>query len=255
MRVVGKVALVTGGIGGIGAACAALLAQEGATVYVSDISAQETTNSDVITVPHDVTKAADWDRIVSRIVTDRGHLDVLVNCAGIEGSHQRGLATTEEDWNRVLAVNLTGTFLACKAVFPQMLEQGQGSVILTSSVVSGMATAGALAYGASKAGVAHLAKSFATIGAQSGARVRCNSVHPGSIVSRMSDSMFTAIAATNQVSFEEIEDRVKAAIPFGARGVPQDIANLVLYLASDESSYATGSEFKVDGGWSLKSAG
>ncbi len=255
MRVKDKVTLVTGGAGGIGAACAAVLAEEGARVYASDLAETAEAIERVTYIRHDVTSSDDWEEVVARVVEGTGRLDALVHCAGIEGSHQRGLGTTEEDWSQVLAVNLTGTFLACRTVFPHMIDRGSGSVVLTSSVVSDMATPGALAYGASKAGVAHLARSFAAIGARNGARVRCNSIHPGSIRSRMSDSMFTAIATTSNVSFEEVEARVAAAIPFGERGAPDDVASAVLYLVSDESRYCTGGQFKVDGGWSIQSAG
>jgi 3(or 17)beta-hydroxysteroid dehydrogenase len=249
MRVEDKVALVTGGAGGIGAACAALLAREGATVHVSDLA------SGPGCLAHDVTSADDWRRVVAHVVDTHGRLDVLVHCAGIEGSHERGLATTVADWAQVIEVNLTGSFLACMAVVPEMRRTGSGSVVLLSSAVTEMATAGAIAYGASKAGVAHLAKSFAVIGAQDGTRVRCNTVHPGSIASRMSDSMFTAAATARGLTFDEVEAWVCSTIPLGARGTPEHVARMVLFLASDESDYVTGGEFKVDGGWSLHGVG
>lgn len=254
-RVGGKVALVTGALGGIGAACVSTLKEQGATVFSSDIADARRENGSDGYLRHDVSSASDWQRVVASVLDTSGRIDALVHCAGIEGSHERGLSTSEEDWNRVLAVNLTGSFLACKTVFPSMLAQGTGSVILLSSAVSDMATAGAIAYGASKAAIAHLAKSFAVVGAQEGARVRCNTVHPGSIRTRMSDSMFTAVAKSRGITFEQVEERVSAAIPFGKRGEPTDIANAVLYLCSDEAAYVTGTEFKIDGGWSLKSAG
>ncbi|KRB85486.1 hypothetical protein ASE00_01435 [Sphingomonas sp. Root710] len=254
MRVMGKIALVTGARGGIGTACARMLSDEGAEVFRADLPHDGDERGGNF-LPLDVTSAGDWARTVAHIVDRHGRIDVLVHCAGIEGSHERGLDTTETDWNRVLGVNLTGTFLGCKAVFGEMLKRKEGSVIILASAITDMATSGALAYGASKAGATHLARSFAAIGSQDGAKIRCNTVHPGSIRSRMSDSMFAAIAKTADVPFEAIEARVKQAIPFGDRGEPEDIAQLVLYLASDESRYATGCQFKVDGGWSLKSAG
>lgn len=253
MRVVDKVVLVTGGLGNIGAACGAILAREGATVILADLDSGQGKPANFLSL--DITKSTDWQRVIAEVVARHGRIDAMVHSAGIEGAQERGLDTSEENWRRVIDVNLTGSFLACKAIFPQMMAQGKGSVVLLSSAASDMATAGAVAYGASKAGVSHLARTFAAIGAQNGARVRCNAVLPGSIESRMSDSMFAAIAEAAGVPASVILDRMKQAVPFGERGTPEDIASLVLYLASDESSYATGCQFKVDGGWSMKIVG
>lgn len=256
MRVDGKIVLVTGGAGGIGAACAALLAAEGATSFVSDLLPEPPDGmAGEAYFRHDVSVASDWQRVVADIVNRHGRLDVLVHCAGIEGyTKNRGLAMSEEDWTRVINVNLTGTFLGCKAVLPEMLKQGTGSMILFASATTDMATPQALAYGASKAGVAHLARSVAMLGARDGARVRCNSVHPGSIETPMTERLFAAIASDAAVTVATIEERFSAAIPLGGRGHAQDIAQAVLYLASDESRYMTGCALKVDGGWSAKSA-
>lgn len=257
MRVSGKVVLVTGGAGGLGAACARRLVGEGAIVFVSDIrSAATALVEGTVYMQHDVSIADDWQRVVEDIVERHGRLDVLVHCAGVEGdSRQGGLATTEDDWNRVIAVNLTGTFLGCKAVLQPMLRQGHGSVILMASANTTMATPQAIAYGASKAAIAHLTRSIAMLGARNGAHVRCNSVHPGSIETEMSERLITAIASNANLSVAQIEERFRSAIPTGVRGHPDDVSSLVLYLASDESRYATGGDFTVDGGWSIKAAG
>lgn len=256
MRVRGKIVLVTGGAGGIGAACAALLAEEGAIVFVSDLLPEPPDDISADTYfRHDVSVASDWQRVVAGIVGQHGRLDVLAHCAGIEGyTRDQGLAMSEEAWTRVITVNLTGTFLGCKAVLPEMLKQGTGSMILFASATTDMATPKALAYGASKAGVAHLARSVAMLGARDGARVRCNSVHPGSIDTPMTERLFAAIAADAGVPVSTIEERFSSVIPLGGRGHPADIAHSVLYLASDESRYMTGCALKVDGGWSAKSA-
>ena len=255
MRVSGKIALVTGAARGIGAACAQSLAREGATVFVSDISPQAPEYTDApFYLRHDVSVAADWQRVVAHIVDKHGRIDVLVNNAGIEGDTKtRGLDTSEDDWNRVIAVNLTGAFLACKAVVPDMIRRGSGSVILMSSAASFMATPHALAYGTSKGAVAHFTRSIAMLGAKDGARVRCNSVHPGPIATQMSDNLVQAIAASTGAPESAIEERFRSTIPLGERGQPEDVAQLVLYLASDESRYVTGSAFSVDGGWSVRS--
>lgn len=260
MRVKNKIAIVTGAAGGIGSATARLLAREGATVVMTDRDAQEgerlAAALGATFIQHDVAKLADWQKVVAQVLAAHGRIDVLAHCAGIEGNYLNpGVATTEEDWNRVIAINLTGSFFGCKSVFPPMLEQGKGSVILVSSIVSCMATSSGIAYGASKAGVAHLARSFAAIGWKNGMKVRCNSVHPGAIKTRMTDNIFAELAAVAKLPLPEMEAAIKKALPMGDRGQPDDIAYVILYLASDESGYASGAEFKVDGGWSIVDVG
>jgi len=260
MRVADKVCLVTGGAGGIGSEAARTLAREGGKVIVTDVS--ETDAAAVAgefggsAAKLDVSDFANWQSVVDRIVSDHGRIDVLAHCAGIEGSYvNAGLDTDLETWDKVLKVNLTGSFYGLKAVFPPMLRQRKGSVILVSSIVSSMATSSGVAYGASKAGVEHLARSFAIIGLRDGARVRCNSVHPGAIHTRMTDNIFEELAEKAGVATEVIEASVKDIIPYGERGEPADIANMILFLASDESKYASGSDFKVDGAWHVTDVG
>lgn len=257
MRVASKVALITGGAGGLGAACARRLLEEGAVVVVTDVHAAPEQRFDGVTyLQHDVCVADDWKRILEKIVERHGRLDILVHCAGIEGnSGQGGLRTTEADWNNVIAVNLTGTFLGCKATLATMLPQGRGSIILLASANTAMATPQALAYGASKAAITHLARSIAVLAAREGTKIRCNTVHPGSIDTLMSERLIAAIASNAGLPVAQVEERFRAAIPLGERGSPEDVASLVLYLASDESSYATGGAFTVDGAWSIKAAG
>jgi len=260
MRVENKIALVTGASGGIGSATARLLAGEGARVVVTDLAeeAGQKLASEIggTFLRHDVSALSSWESVVAKVVELHGRIDVLAHCAGIEGSYlEAGLDTTEEEWNRVISVNLTGSFFGCKTVYPYMLAQGQGSVVLVSSIVSCMATSSGVAYGASKAGVAQLTKSFAAIGWKNGKHVRCNSVHPGAIKTRMTDNIFAELAQVAQISSTEMETAVKSLLPMGDRGEPNDIAYAVLYLASDESRYASGAEFRVDGGWSVVDAG
>ncbi len=261
MRLKGKIAIVTGGAGGLGGATAKLMAGEGATVVITDVSeaagqalAAELGGS---FVRHDVSSEDDWATITDQVVSRHGRIDVLVNAAGIEGdlSAAGGLSTTYAEWRRVLSINLDGTFLGCRAVAARMLERGAGSIVNISSIVSVMATPTALAYGASKAGVEQLTRSIATIGAKDGARVRCNSVHPGVIKTRMTDNIIAEFAKLGQTTPERAEAAIVQAVPFGVRGLPLDVANLVTFLASDEAGYITGSAFQVDGGWHMVSAG
>ncbi|MBR0863510.1 SDR family oxidoreductase [Bradyrhizobium diazoefficiens] len=166
-----------------------------------------------------------------------------------------GLNTSYEAWRKVISINLDGTFLGCKTVMPSMIENGEGSVINISSIVSFMGTATLIAYGASKAGVEQMTRSLAILGAAGGKRVRCNSVHPGIIKTRMTDTIFAEFATNTGKTDAEVEQMLCSSVLLGKRGVPEDVAEMILYLASDESRYVTGSAFRVDGGWSVTSAG
>lgn len=261
MRVSNKVALITGGVGGIGGATAKRLAQEGARVIVTDVVDEQRGCEFAQQVGgaylhHDVSDLRQWEVVVAAVMADYGQIDILVNCAGIEGDlRHSGLDTTEEDWNRVVGINLNGSFWGLKTVMPKMIERGTGSVILLSSIVSYMSNKSGVAYGATKAAVAHLARSGASIGAQNGSKIRCNSVHPGIIKTRMTDNIIVEFSENTGTPADEVETAMCAAVPLGYRGLPEDVANMILYLASDESSYVTGSEFKIDAGWSMVDAG
>ncbi|PLP59104.1 hypothetical protein CYK37_11475 [Mesorhizobium loti] len=260
MRVADKIAIVTGGASGIGAQCARTLIREGASVVIADISdeagAALAREIGAAYARLDVTSLVSWRDMVAAVLQQHGRIDILVHCAGIVGNVKRScLDTTPEEWNRVIEVNLTGTFWGCKAVVPEMLKQGTGSVVLLSSIVSYMATSVATPYGVSKAGVQQLTRSVAVVGAKDGNRVRCNSVHPGSIRSPMTDGIIADLAQAQGLSLADAEHMLMSGVLFGMRGEPSDVANLVLYLASDEARYVTGSDFKVDGGWHIVDAG
>lgn len=260
MRVADKIAIVTGGASGIGAECARTLVREGASVVIADISEEAgaalARKLGATYLRHDVTSLDSWRDIVAMVLQQHGRIDILVHCAGIVGNvKQSCLDTTPEEWNRVIQVNLTGTFWGCKAVVPEMLKRGTGSVVLLSSIVSYMATSVATPYGVSKAGVQQLTRSVAIVGAKAGSRVRCNSVHPGSIRSPMTDGIIADLAQAQGLPLADAERALMSGVPFGMRGEPSDVANLVLYLASDEAKYVTGSDFKVDGGWHIVDAG
>lgn len=230
-RLSGRVALITGGLGGLGAATAELFAREGATVVVTDLAPGG---------PHagyrslDVTDEGSWQALAAEILATHGRLDVLVHCAGIAVSRPL-LETSLEEFQRVQETNTTGTFLAIRTAAPLMRDGG--SIVTLSSVNGMLGTTGLAAYGASKFAVRGLTRVAALELAEAGIRV--NTICPGSIDTRITaapdfaDTDWTAYTAT---------------IPLGRRGSPADVAELALYLASDASTYVTGTELVVDGG-------
>jgi len=259
-RLTGKVALITGGAGGIGAATARRFQEEGALVTITDVAAKQglevarEIGCDFLAL--DVTDEEQWARVVRLVDESRGGIDVLVNSAGIEGDLSAGSpeTTTHSEWRRVHGINLDGTFLGCRAVLPVMKRLGGGSIINISSIVAYFGSPLSAAYGSSKAAVQQLSKSVALHGSRDNKRIRCNSVHPGVIRTRMLNDIYAAIARNLGISTREAEVASLRAIPFGEVGEAVDVANLNLYLASDESRYVTGSEFQVDGGWHLVDA-
>ncbi|MBM3718167.1 MAG: glucose 1-dehydrogenase [Actinobacteria bacterium] len=245
-RLEGKVALITGGARGMGASEAALFADEGASVVVSDlrVDAGEETARRVSPdgsvcrfVRHDVTSEDDWVATVAFVLDTFGRIDILVNNAGIfEGGTV--LDTTLEAYRRTIDINQVGVFLGMKSVAPLMVAQKSGSIVNISSVAGMAGTPGFLAYGASKWAVRGMTKGVARELAPYGVRV--NSIHPGIIDTPM-------LAAFDDAGVREL---VRQRIPVGYEAEPVHVARLALYLASDDSSYSTGSEFIVDGGWS-----
>lgn len=255
----GKVALITGGASGIGAATARLLAGQGATVILGDIKSGQP--EDALSLPAgcefvelDVTSEAMWSTVMTGLLQRHGRLDVLVNAAGIVGDVAHGALDTTSlaEWRRVLAVNLDGIFLGCReAVAAMKLGSGRGAIVNLSSVGAYYPTSQSVAYGASKGAVMQLSKSVAWFGSRDGLRIRCNSVHPG----RTATPMLAEIGAGRQQRGDDAATReVQGSanrIPLGPEGQPEDVASLIAYLASDEAAYITGSEFVVDGGWRL----
>jgi len=261
-RVQDKIVLITGGAGGLGGAAARLLAKEGAKVTITDVAEKPGTalarqiGGDFLF--HDVSSEDQWQQVVAAVDRKYGAIHVLVNAAGIEGSQLGEAATPEtttlDEWRRVHAINLDGTFLGCRAVLPVMKRAGAGSIVNISSIVSFMGTPVTTAYGSSKAGVQQLTKSVALHGSRDRNRIRCNSIHPGLIRTRMLTSIYSEFARAQGLTLEEEEKASIKQVPLGRIGDPDDVAYLILYLASDESSYVTGSEFMVDGGWHLVDA-
>lgn len=234
-RLAGRVALITGGARGQGAAEAKMFIDEGATVVISDVLSEigEQTAGELGCdfVTHDVSSEQGWADAVAGIVERHGRLDVLVNNAGIL-SAAKLVNTRTEDWDRVIAINQTGVFFGMRAVAPTMIEQGGGSIVNISSVAGLEGVYGSMAYTASKFAVRGMTKVAAKELGPSGVRV--NSVHPGIIDTEMTSDF--------------PKERMLRAVPLNREADPSEVASLVLFLACDESSYCTGQEFVVDGG-------
>ena len=245
MRVGDKVALISGGARGIGAATARLMAQEGGAVVIADVLEKEGRETEaeiakaggrIFFIRLDVTSEDDWQAAVRATMARYGKLDVLVNNAGI--SSRTGVEETESDsWDQMMAVNARGVFLGTKAAIPEMRKAGGGSIINISSIYGIVGSATSVAYHASKGAVRIFTKSAAIQYAGDGIRV--NSVHPGFVDSPMTEQ-FHAVPQVREARLDRT--------PMGRLGVPEDIAAGILYLASDESSFVTGSELVIDGG-------
>jgi NAD(P)-dependent dehydrogenase (short-subunit alcohol dehydrogenase family) len=250
-RVEGKVVLVSGAGSGIGRATARLLAREGAVVIVTDIDRPgglETVRQiggqgkggGARFEEHDTSREADWKRIVDGILEREGALHGLVNNAGISGPFPATFETeTLEQWRRMLAVNVEGVFLGCKYGVPAIRRSGGGSIVNTSSLAAFLGTPDLSAYGASKGAVRQFTKTVAIDCARKGYKVRCNSVHPGVILTPMGNSVMPD---------DRARERARRRIPIGEFGAPEDIAHGILYLISDESRFVTGAELVIDGG-------
>lgn len=243
-RLDGKVALITGGARGQGAEEGRLFASEGATVILSDVLDDEgkatATAIDGATYVHlDVSSEADWEAVVGDIMGEHGRLDVLVNNAGID-LVKRLDATTLEEFERLVAINQTGTFLGMRTVARALQKAGLGGSIVNISSVAGLeGVSGHGAYTGTKFAVTGLTRAAAREWGRYGIRV--NSVHPGLIETPMT-------ADLRPIADPEVRARAERNIPLGRVGQSIDIANMVLFLASDESSYCTGQAFVVDGG-------
>lgn len=257
-RVDGKVALVTGGGSGIGAASARLLAEAGARVVVTDINGKAAgevageilaSGGDALALHHDVTSEVDWTEAIDKTLADYGKLNILVNNAGISGA---GLGTFEEqtleNWHRVVSINLDAVFLGCQKAVAVMKGSGQGSIINISSVMGMVGGAGA-AYNASKGGVRLLSKSVAVYCGNMGYDIRVNSVHPGYIWTPMVASIVDVMPAEENMTAEGLRAMLTEKHPIGRLGEAIDIARGVLFLASDDSGFMTGSELVIDGGY------
>ena len=245
MRLEGKVALISGGARGMGAAEARLFASEGAKVVLGDVLESEgqqveaeiaEAGGEAVFVHLDVTSEDDWQQAVDTAIERYGGLHILVNNAGIwNGGNVE--TQTIDGWDRIMDINAKGVFLGTRAAIPAMRESGSGSIVNISSVAGIIGSIGATAYNASKGAVRLLTKSTAVQYAAEG--IRCNSVHPGPIETQMIREVYPD---------KETRNSRVSAIPMGRMGEMDDVAKGVLFLASDEASYMTGSELVIDGG-------
>ena len=247
MRLENKVAIISGGSRGMGAFEAALFVQEGAKVIIGDVRDEEGRDlakhigSNAVYMHLDVTSERDWAAVVKEATDRYGKLDILVNNAGVSA---RGTIeeTSVDDWDRVMGINSKGVFLGTRAAIPEMRKSGGGSIINISSQLGlvGMAESSPQ-YQSSKGAVRIFTKSAAIQYAPEGIRV--NSVHPGPIVTPMTEA---------RRSDSVVQQVMVSRIPLGRYGESKDVAYGVLYLASDEASFVTGSELVIDGGWTAQ---
>jgi NAD(P)-dependent dehydrogenase (short-subunit alcohol dehydrogenase family) len=256
-KLTGRVAFVTGGTRGIGAAIARSLASQGATVAAGYHSGKERADAlraelagfGVETSAHqgNVGSADDCRRTVGEVIDRHGRLDILINNAGIT-SDKTVLNLSDEDWYKVIAVNLSGAFFMSQAVLPHMLERGSGRIVNISSIVGEIGNIGQVNYASSKSGLFGLTKSLAReaafalkrAGREGGLGITVNTVSPGYIATEMMETVP-----------EKVLDRVKGQIPLGRFGEPEEIARVVHFLAADASSYITGQVWGVNGGMDM----
>jgi NAD(P)-dependent dehydrogenase (short-subunit alcohol dehydrogenase family) len=252
-RVKGKVAVVTGGASGLGEASAKLLAREGASVAIADIDDKngarvveeiKKAEGEAAFWHMNVTSEKEIEGTMAATFKKYGKINVLVNSAGIPGYPKPTHQTTSAEWDRVIDINLKGTFLCIKYAIPYIMKSGPGSVVNISSLL-GLVGGEDPVYHASKGGVRLMTKSDATVYAKD--QIRFNSVHPGYILT----PLFRGFTARDPAGADNFFKEMTAKVPLGRLGEAEDVANGILFLASDESSYITGSELVIDGGCAI----
>jgi len=245
-RLKDKVSLITGGGSGIGRATCLLFAREGATVSVADYDDQggqetvqqvQAAGGQAVFIRADVSKSADVRNMLNTTVETYGRIDVLFNNAGIEGPSAKLANYPEDAWERVIATDLTSVYLGMKYVIPHMIKQGGGVILSTASVAGLVGFPGSGAYAAAKAGVINMTRMVALEYAKKNIRINC--ICPGVISTPMAQRVIGG----------RTEEQVARMEPIGRLGLPEDIANAALFLAGDESSFATGAPFIIDGGY------
>ncbi len=253
MRLQGKVSLITGAATGIGEASALLFAEEGAKIVVADVKATEGLETvdkikefggQAIFVEADVARSEDVRRMIEKTVKNFGKLDVLFNNAGIS-IHKSIQETTEEDWDRVIDTNLKGVFLGCKYAVPQMLKQGEGTILNTASEVGLVGANNLVAYCASKGGVIQFTKALSLDLAAK--NIRVNSLCPGITMTPLLKS-----SIVNSPDPEARKRFLESSAPISRIAEPEEIAKGALFLASNESSFMTGAALVIDGGWTAQ---
>ncbi len=250
-----RVALVTGGASGIGRAIASRLAADGARVVITDIQADVgQTVADELNfgfVAQDVASEPQWLEVMRHVQQKWGGLHVLVNNAGIlspPSDVANPETTTLADWRKMFSVNVEGVFLGCRTAIPALQAAGGGSIVNMSSVAGLLATPFAAAYGAAKAAVWQLTKSVAQHCAERKLHIRCNSVHPGLVLTKSLEKAFSEAADQEGIPFDEVLKGRQASVPMGEFSQMEEIAAAVSFLASDESRHMTGAQLVVDGG-------
>jgi len=254
-RVKGKVAIVTGGAMGIGRSACILLAREGAIVVLTDLldepgrrTAREIQNAGGKAEfwQLDVSREADVKRVFDEVSVKFGRIDVLVNNAGISGANKPTHEVTEHEWDTLMAVNVKGVFFCTKHAIPQMRATGGGSIINLSSIYGLVGAGDVPPYHASKGAVRLMTKNDALIYASD--KIRVNSIHPGFIWTPMVENF----AASMPIAIDEARKAMAAKHPLGHVGEPEDVAWGIVYLASNESRFITGSELVIDGGYTAQ---
>jgi 3(or 17)beta-hydroxysteroid dehydrogenase len=253
-----RVAFVTGGASGLGKAIARRLAAEGAKVVIGDIQSDAgwatAAELGITFLEQDVTDEQQWVTVIDRIVAKHGALHILVNNAGIEG--QLDCSNPENirlsDWKSVQSVNVEGVLLGCRTAIPVIRRSGGGVIINLSSVASENPGPDTVAYGASKAAVRHITTSVAIHCARTGSKIRCNSVHPGIALTAMVRRCAEGVAKRLHKTTDQVLAEMKSGIPQGEFTEPEDVANAVLFLASDEAKHITGAKLMVDGGYACR---
>ncbi len=249
-----KIALITGAASGIGKATAERFAREGAKVALTDIDSEKGGElaEELAKAGHeafyqnlDVVDPDEWRAVVDAVTKRWNQLDILVNSAGI--GRAKGLLDMSYDfWRQTISINLDGTFLGTQAAVDSMKDTGGGAIVNISSVLGFVGMSNISAYAASKGGVRLFTKAAAIECANKGYNVRVNSVHPGYIETPMVMRRFDKVAEAER---EAEETRLKESHPLGRLGKPEEIASMILYLASDEAAFVTGAEFVADGGY------
>lgn len=257
-RVAGKTALITGAAGGLGRAIAWMLAREGSKVAVTDLDGAgaaalaRAINAELpgraFAYQHDVTDEAAWIRVADQAAADMGGLSILVHNAGIGGALQTIETQPLEAWRHLMAIDLDSVMLGTKHALKHLRANQPGSIVVISSIAGLLAAPGMGAYNAAKAGVWLLSKTIALECAKEKIDVRCNSVHPAFIETPILDPF----VAFNGGDVATTHAKLARGIPLGRIGEPDDVAYAVLYLASDESRFVTGTELRVDGGMSAQ---
>jgi 3(or 17)beta-hydroxysteroid dehydrogenase len=250
-----QVAVVTGGASGLGKAIADKLSSDGAKVVITDVQADLgiaiAEEHGFTFVQQDVCDEARWSEVIEDVAGRLGGVNILVNNAGILGPAD---VTSPEharlgDWQRIFAVNVEGVFLGCRAAIPAMRRTGGGSIINMCSVAAMTATPYATAYGASKAAVRQLTKSVAQYCAQARLNIRCNSVHPGNVLTPLWERWADENARLHGVSADEIVAHARQLVPLGDLTLAEDVAAAVSFLASEQARHITGAMLPVDGGY------